>query len=75
MKKTPTKSSGNVFRDFGLANPEECFEKANLGRELIRTIKEKHITQAEAAKILKTDQAKVSFLMNGRFHGFSLSTY
>jgi predicted XRE-type DNA-binding protein len=73
MKKTTTKSSGNVSRELGLANPEECFEKANLGCELIRTIKEKHLTQAQAAKILKTDQAKVSFLMNGRFQGFSLS--
>ena len=61
------KSSGNVFKDLGLPNPEECFEKAKLGCELIRTIKERRLTQAQAAKVLNTDQAKVSSLMNGRF--------
>jgi predicted XRE-type DNA-binding protein len=73
MKNTITKGSGNVFEDIGLPNPEESLEKAKLGCELIRIIKKRRLTQAQAAEILNTDQAKVSSLMNGRFQGFSLS--
>ena len=74
MKKhTIIKSCGNVFEDLGLPNAGECFEKAKLGCALIREIEARELTQAETAEILKTDQAKVSALVNGKFQGFSLS--
>lgn len=67
-----TTSSGNVFADLDLPNPEEMIVKAELARKISNTITARHITQAEAAELLGIDQPKVSALMRGRFTGFSL---
>jgi predicted XRE-type DNA-binding protein len=74
MKETPRfeVSSGNVFADLGLRNPEELQAKADLVYEISRTIEEKGLTQAQAAEILGIDQPKVSALVRGRFAGFSM---
>ena len=65
-------SSGNVFADLGLANPEELAAKAALAQMIIDTIQEKELTQARAATILNIDQPRVSSLMKGRLSLFSL---
>ena len=67
-----TKSSGNVFRDLGFANPEECIAKADLAISINKIIKEKGYTQTEAAEILGINQPKVSALSKGILSGFSL---
>ena len=74
MKETPRfeVSSGNVFADIGLRNPEELQAKADLVYEISRTIEEKGLTQAQAAEILGIDQPKISALVRGRFAGFSM---
>ena len=64
-------SSGNVFADLGLANPDELLRKAELVRQISNLIDAKHLTQTEAAKILGIDQPKVSTLLNGKLSGFS----
>ena len=60
-----TKSSGNIFADLGLANPEELIIKAELARQIAKIIAEQKITQTEAARILGIDQPKVSALIKG----------
>ena len=45
-------SSGNVFADMGLANPEERLLKARLARAVNKAIQDKGWTQIEAAKVL-----------------------
>lgn len=56
-------SSGNVFADLGLPNPEQELVKAELTLQIYRILKDRDLTQAEAAKLLKTTQAQVSALM------------
>ena len=65
-------SSGNVFADLGLPNPEERLAKAELALQINRLIKQKKLTQIEAAKLLDIDQPKVSQLAQGKLSGFSL---
>jgi len=64
-------SSGNVFADLGLPNPEQELLKANLTLQILRTIKARKLTQAEAGKILGIPQPHVSDLMRGRARAFS----
>jgi predicted XRE-type DNA-binding protein len=64
--------SGNVFADLGLLNPEEALAKAELAHKIIVLIRERGLTQSEAAGLLGVDQPKISALMRGRLTGFSL---
>ena len=64
-------SSGNVFADLGLANPDELLIKAELVRQISNSIDAKGLTQAETAKILGIDRPKVSDLLNGKLSRFS----
>ncbi len=72
MKKKFVEGSGNVFADLGLPNPETCLEKSKIVYEITQIIKQRKLTQAEAAKILGIDQPQVSALMRGKFYKFSL---
>jgi predicted XRE-type DNA-binding protein len=65
-------SSGNVFADLGLPNPEELLAKAELAHKITVLIKKRGLTQAQAAKLLKVDQPKISSLIRGRLTGFSI---
>jgi len=65
-------SSGNVFADLGVPNPEEALAKAELAHKITVLIRERGLTQAKAAKLLGIDQPKVSLLIRGRLTGFSL---
>ncbi len=73
-KKTTkvTDSSGNIFADLGVDAPDEMLAKAQLAHAIISIVTHRHMTQAEAAKVLGTDQAKISALANGRLGGFSI---
>lgn len=64
-------SSGNVFADLEVENPEEEIAKAHLALNIRRLIQERSITQKQAANILGTDQGRVSDLMNGKVSGFT----
>jgi predicted XRE-type DNA-binding protein len=70
--KDYTVSSGNVFADLGLPNPEEALAKAELAHKITELVRDKGLTQAQTAKLLGVDQPKVSALMRGRLLGFSL---
>ena len=73
-KSTPsiTESSGNVFADLGLANPEQELLKARLTLRIYRTIKDRRLTQAQAGEILGIKQPHVSSLMRGQSGVFSV---
>ncbi len=66
-----TESSGNVFADLGISEPEEELAKAQLATRIRQAIKRKRLTQVQAAQRLGIDQPKVSALINGRLTGFS----
>jgi predicted XRE-type DNA-binding protein len=80
MTKAPPKtaprniieSSGNVFTDLGLRNPEQEAVKAELTLQIYRIIKQRGMTQTEAAKALGVRQPHVSLLMRNRAGSFSV---
>jgi predicted XRE-type DNA-binding protein len=67
-----TTSSGNVFADLGLPNPDEMLAKAELARKISHAITARGLTQVEAAELLGIDQPKISALIRGKLTGFSL---
>jgi predicted XRE-type DNA-binding protein len=67
-----TESSGNVFADLGLPNPEQELLKARLTLQIHSIIKERGLTQAEAAKVLCIRQPQVSLLIRNRAGSFSV---
>ena len=70
-KITIEASSGNVFADLGLSNPEERLAKAKLAMQISKVIDARGLTQVEAAAVLKINQPKISDLQRGRLKGFS----
>ena len=70
-KITIEASSGNVFGDLGLSNPEERLAKDRLAMQISRIIDARALTQVEAASVLKINQPKISDLLRGRLRGFS----
>lgn len=72
MKDKITMSTGNVFADLELPDAEERLAKAQLAFKISEILQKRHISQTEAARILGTEQPKISFIMNGKLSGFSL---
>ncbi|TMB26645.1 MAG: XRE family transcriptional regulator [Deltaproteobacteria bacterium] len=70
-KSTVTESSGNVFADMGVPEPDQALAKAKLAAKIAAAIDEERLTQTEAAERLGTDQAKVSAIVRGRLDQFS----
>src|SRR5450759_5478842 len=67
-----TKSSGNVFADLGLPQPDELLVKATLVAQIASVVNHRHLTQTDAAQLLGTTQPKVSELLAGKIDGFSI---
>jgi len=67
-----TKSSGNVFADLGLKNPEEHALKAELVRQISAMLEKEGLTQTEAARRLRIAQPDVSRMLRGHFRQFSV---
>ena len=65
-------SSGNVFADLGLPNPEEHLVKATIALVIAKTIRERELTQEQAGKILGLAQPKVSNLIRGELDRFTI---
>ena len=66
-------SSGNVFADLGLANPEQELLKARLTLEIYQIVKRRQLTQKQAGEILGIKQPSVSLLMRNRSGTFSVA--
>jgi predicted XRE-type DNA-binding protein len=67
-----TRSSGNIFADLGIENPEEYQLKARLARLINRILAERDWTQAQTAKALEIKQPHVSELSRGLLDHFSV---
>jgi predicted XRE-type DNA-binding protein len=65
-------SSGNVFADLGLPNPEQELLKAHLTLQIYKIVKARGLTQAQAGEILGIKQPHVSSLMRNRAGNFSV---
>jgi predicted XRE-type DNA-binding protein len=72
MSKKVTKSSGDVYADLGLKNPEEHALKAELVRRIAAAMKEQGLTQTAAAHRLGIAQPDVSKMLKGHFRQFSV---
>lgn len=72
VEKDFTKSSGNVFADLGLQQPEELQAKVQFAYLISQIINHRHMTQKDAATELGLTQPKISNIMAGRLDGFSL---
>ena len=66
-----TKSCGNVFADFGLENAEELKAKADISVKLIQAIRERGLTQTQAAALLGTHQTTISKLYHSNIDRFT----
>ena len=64
-------SSGNVFADLGIENPDEELAKAQLAHAIRERIRTMGLTQTAAAKLLDTDQSKISNILGGKLRGFT----
>jgi predicted XRE-type DNA-binding protein len=64
--------SGNVFADLGLPNAEQELLKAQLTPQIYRIVKQRGLTQTQAAKALGVRQPHVSLLMRNRAGTFSV---
>ncbi len=72
MKEDFKEGSGNIFLDLECRNPEEKLAKTELSFIINKIIKERKLTQIQAAGILGVDQPKISALKNGKISGFSI---
>jgi predicted XRE-type DNA-binding protein len=70
------RSSGNVFRDLGFAaeEAENLRLRSELMIQLSRVIKDRELTQARAAKLFGVSQPRISDLVRGKIHRFSVDT-
>jgi len=78
MKKTRAvraisveQGSGNVYADLRYADPEDMLVKARLVSKIADIIRQRGLTQAQAAKLLRLSQPKISGLLKGQFSGIS----
>ena len=62
----------NVFADLGISMSQEDMAKVHIAMEITATIGKTNLTQSQAAKIMDTDQAKVSAILRGRLGEFSI---
>ena len=71
-KTTVERESGNVFADLGLSDADAHLVKADLVGRMDAIIRDRGITQSEAARLLGLSQPDVSRLLRGDFRQYSL---
>ena len=67
-----TRGTGNVFADLGFPDAAERQAKLRLAFALNQVLEERKLSQADAAKVLRVTQPKVSALRNYKLAGFSV---
>jgi len=75
MHRSPPKhevGSGNVFADVGLPDAELHLPKAEVVNRIDDILRERRLTQAAAARMMRISQPAVSRMLRGLFRGFSL---
>ena len=63
-------SSGNVFADLEIENPEEYLAKSELAAEILRIVQRRRLTQAEAAKLLASASPRFPICFEAASTGF-----
>jgi predicted XRE-type DNA-binding protein len=71
-KKGYETGSGNVFKDLGVPNAEEHLVKAQLVFKIDGIMKERRLTQVQAAALFGVRQPDVSMMLRGEFRQFSV---
>ena len=76
VKHGSTRSSGNVFRDLGFPSEEaeHLLIRSDLMIQIEKVLKARRLKQAEAARIMRVTQPRVSDLLRGRLDLFSTDT-
>jgi predicted XRE-type DNA-binding protein len=64
--------SGNVFADLGLPNAEEHLIKAQLVYKIEIVMKERKLTQAQAAQLFGIKRPEIAEMLRGDFQHFSV---
>src|SRR5437667_12186691 len=74
LKVTP--SSGNAFRNLGFSKEEaeHLVIRADLLIQIQKVVTARRLKQAQLAKLLQVSQPRVSDLLRGRLHLFSIET-
>lgn len=72
MRIDAHESSGNVFADLGLPNPEERLAKAELVVRIKEMMEEQGLTQEQTAERTGIPRPALSNLLRGSTSGFSL---
>ena len=65
-------SSGNIFADLGLQNPDELLIKAELIHQISEIISARQLTESEASELLSIDRVTVTNLLRGKLSEFSI---
>jgi predicted XRE-type DNA-binding protein len=66
------RGSGNVFADIGVPDPELAQAKAGICHKIYATIRDRGLTQTQAAKLMGVDQPKVSEITRGRVRSYTI---
>lgn len=67
------KSSGNIFRDLEMPDPEEHLAKCRLVFIIDDIITKRQLRRSKAAKILGIRKSELSDLLDGLFRDFSMT--
>ena len=63
--------STNVYADLGIGEADEMLVKAQLATKIGEIIKQRKLTQIQAAELLGIPQPKLSNMLRGQFRGIS----
>ena len=63
--------SANVYADLGIGEADEMLVKAQLATKIGEIIKQRKLTQIQAAELLGIPQPKLSNMLRGQFRGIS----
>ena len=76
MRTKLTRSTGNVFRDAGFSSEEAHHLRIRSGlmAQLVKLIRSRRLTQAQAAKSFGVTQPRISNLVRGKIELFSIDT-
>lgn len=66
------RGSDNPIRDVGLPEPDTKLMKADLAAEIMRVLRERNITGAQAAKLTGVQEADISRIRNAQLNRFTI---
>ena len=72
MSDEHTVSSGNVFADLGVPDAEAALVKSDLAAAIATTIRQRGLTQEQAALLLGIDQSRVSRIICGKLAHYTI---